>query len=59
MVALWHGAWNTALAGAEGEVPMMMSMLIMVAAILILIVAGPAQLSHSDKHTLSPGGALG
>jgi membrane protease YdiL (CAAX protease family) len=58
MVALWHGAWNTALAGAEGEIPIMMSISIMVAAVLILVVARPAHLSHSDKHTLSQRAAL-
>jgi len=54
MVALWHGAWNTATTStvAQGNIAAVMSILIMVWALLIVIVAGPACLSRVGKQTI-------
>lgn len=53
IVALWHGAWNTATTSpiAQGNLAAAMSILIMVWALLIVIVAGPACLSRAGKQT--------
>ena len=55
MVALWHTTWN--LVNIFGlvvsvEVVSMMSAMVMVAAVIVVIVARPAQLSRYGKHTI-------
>ncbi len=55
MVTLWHTSWN--LVNIFGlvvsvEVVSIMSAMVMVAAIIIVIVARPAQLSRYGKHTI-------
>ncbi len=54
MVALWHGAWNTATTStvAQGNIAAVMSILIMVWALLIVIVTGSACLSRVGKQTI-------
>jgi len=54
MVALWHGAWNTATTSpiAQGNIAAVMSILIMVWALLLVILAGPACLSRAGKQTI-------
>jgi membrane protease YdiL (CAAX protease family) len=53
MVILWHGAFNTAVAGAEGVVSALVSAFIILAAILIGRRYGPETFSHSEKQTLA------
>jgi len=52
MVALWHGAFNTAIAGAEGGIAAIVSTFIMVGAVIIVLVAKPANLSRSRKFVV-------
>jgi CAAX protease family protein len=53
MVVLWHGAFNTATTSpiAQGNIATAMSILIIVWALLIVILAGPACLSRAGKQT--------
>ncbi len=49
MVAVWHGAFNTATASAEGGIAAVVSTFVMVAAVILVLVAKPANLSRSGK----------
>ncbi len=52
MVTLWHGAFNAATSGVPAEIAAIMSAFIMVAAVIIVFVARPANLSRSERHTM-------
>ncbi len=58
MVALWHTTWNVVnIFGlvVSVDVVSMMSAIVMVAAVIIVIVGRPAQLSFYGKHTIQIG----
>jgi membrane protease YdiL (CAAX protease family) len=61
MVVLWHGAYNTATTSpiAQGNIAAVMSILIMVWALLIVIMAGPACLSRVGKQTIGASSTSG
>jgi membrane protease YdiL (CAAX protease family) len=50
--ALWHGALNTAVAGAQGEMAALVNAFVILAAVLIARWAGPEDLSRAGKHTV-------
>jgi len=52
MVALWHGTYNATVTATEVTIAAIVSTFVMVAAVIILLVARPANLSRSGKHTL-------
>jgi membrane protease YdiL (CAAX protease family) len=52
VAALWHGALNTAVAGAPGEIASFVSACVIFGAITILRRYGPATLSLSSKYTI-------
>jgi hypothetical protein len=54
LVALWHGSLNfvTATKASEGTIVAIVSIAIMVWAVLVVIVYGPANLSRQEKHIL-------
>ena len=52
---IWHFTWNIVNIAApvfEGDIAMVMSILLIVGAVAIVIVARPANLSRSGKHTI-------
>ena len=51
-VIVWHGAYNTVVAGAAGEVAALVTAFIILAAILITHRFGPESFSHLPKQTL-------
>jgi len=50
---LWHGAYNAAVAGAQGEISAMVTAGIILLVIFIGNRYGPETLSHREKHTLT------
>ncbi len=52
MVILWHGAFNAATTAVPAEIAAIVSAFVMVAAVIIVFVARPANLSRSDKQTI-------
>jgi membrane protease YdiL (CAAX protease family) len=52
VTALWHGALNTAVAGAQGAMAGMVNAFVILAAVLIARWFGPEGLSLVGKHTL-------
>jgi uncharacterized protein len=50
--ALWHGALNTAIAGAPGEIAGFVSACVIFAAVTIIRRYGPATLSSAGKHMI-------
>jgi membrane protease YdiL (CAAX protease family) len=52
MVALWHGTYNAAVTATEPTVAAVVSTIVWIGAIVIVIVAKPANLSRSGRHTL-------
>ncbi len=52
MVALWHGALNTGTPYSPGVIQMIFYTFIMVAAVIIVVVARPANLARSEKQTI-------
>jgi membrane protease YdiL (CAAX protease family) len=49
---LWHGAFNTAVAGAQGAMAALVSGFVILAAVLIARWVGPEDLSRVGKHTV-------
>ena len=49
---LWHGAFNTAVAGAQGAMAPLVNALVILAAVLIARWVGPEDLSFVQKHTI-------
>lgn len=54
MVALFHGSYNfwAASGGAGGLVTSTIDALLIIWAVAVVVVFGPANLSHKEKHTL-------
>jgi len=52
VTTLWHGAFNTAVAGAQGAMAGMVTAFVILAAVLIARWVGPGDLSLVGKHTL-------
>jgi len=52
MVALWHGTYNATVTATEPTIAAIVSTFVMIAAVVIVLVAKPANLSRSRKHTL-------
>jgi membrane protease YdiL (CAAX protease family) len=52
MVALWHGTYNATVTATEPAIAGIVSTFVWIAAVIILLVAKPANLSHSGKHTI-------
>lgn len=52
MVALWHGALNAATASADSRIQMVYYTIIWIAAVTVVVVARPANLSCSGRHTI-------
>jgi membrane protease YdiL (CAAX protease family) len=51
-VIVWHGAYNTVVAGASGEAAALVTASIILAAILISHRFGPESFSHREKQTI-------
>jgi len=54
VTALWHGAFNTAVAGAQGAVAPLVSAFVILAAVLIAQVSGP-ELRYGERSGPTPG----
>lgn len=52
MVALWHGTYNAAVTATELPIAAMVSTFVIIAAVVIVLVLRPANLSRSEKHTI-------
>lgn len=52
VTTLWHGAFNTAIAGAQGVMVSLVNALVILVAVLIAQWAGPEDLSLVGKHTV-------
>ncbi len=52
MVALWHGTYNAAVTATEPAIAAIVSTIVWIAAVIIVLVAKPANLSRSGKHIL-------
>jgi membrane protease YdiL (CAAX protease family) len=52
MVALWHGTYNAAVTATEPPIAAIVSTIVWIAAVVIVLVAKPANLSRSGKHTI-------
>lgn len=48
-VALWHGAWNTAIAGVADDMATTMSVLVILAAVVVVSLTGMRRLSSSPS----------
>ena len=53
MVALWHGAYNATVTATEETIAAIVSTFVMLAAVIIVLVARPANLSRLKKHTIN------
>jgi membrane protease YdiL (CAAX protease family) len=52
MVALWHGTYNATVAATEPLIAAVVSAFVIFAAVVIARVAGPENLSPSNRHTI-------
>lgn len=52
MVALWHGTFNATVTTTEPMIAAVVSTFIWIAAVIIVLVAKPSNLSRSEKQTM-------
>ena len=57
MVALLHGGLTTFSLGGGEDVAAIMGLTILIAAVVVIVVAGPSNLGRSHKHVMATGAA--